>query len=122
MTKQKSQRHTAYTPEKLDALLPWNVKQDLAREALKLRLARARARQAEADIEAGHLIDDEAFFDEIQNGPEGAQTGAARGRNRRLENTAIRHIVESHRARNPRCSTLGCSTLSCAARAPEKAI
>ena len=37
-------------------------------EALKLRLAQARARQAEADIEAGSLVDGEAFFDEIQNG------------------------------------------------------
>ena len=38
-------------------------------EALKLRLVQARARQAEADIEAGRLVDGEAFFDEIQNGP-----------------------------------------------------
>ena len=37
-------------------------------EALKLRLVQARARQAEADIEAGRLADGEAFFDEIQNG------------------------------------------------------
>ena len=37
-------------------------------EALKLRLAQARAPQAEADIEAGSLVDGEAFFDEIQNG------------------------------------------------------
>ena len=37
-------------------------------EALKLRLVQARARQAEADIEAGSLVDGEAFFDEIQNG------------------------------------------------------
>ena len=37
-------------------------------EALKLRLAQARVRQAEADIEAGSLVDGEAFFDEIQNG------------------------------------------------------
>ena len=36
-------------------------------EALKLRLVQARARQAEADIEAGSLVDGEAFFDEIQN-------------------------------------------------------
>ena len=28
----------------------------------------ARTRQAEADIEAGSLVDGEAFFDEIQNG------------------------------------------------------
>ena len=37
-------------------------------EALKLRLAQARARQAETDIEAGSLVDVEAFFDEVQNG------------------------------------------------------
>lgn len=37
-------------------------------EALKLRLIQARVRQAEADIEAGSLVDGEAFFDEIQNG------------------------------------------------------
>ena len=37
-------------------------------EALKLRLVQARVRQAEADIEAGSLVDGEAFFDEIQNG------------------------------------------------------
>ena len=37
-------------------------------EALKLRLVQARARQAEADIEAGSLVDGEAFFAEIQNG------------------------------------------------------
>jgi len=37
-------------------------------EALKLRLVQARARQAEADIEAGNLIDGETFFDEIQGG------------------------------------------------------
>ena len=35
-------------------------------EALKLRLVQARARQAEADIEAGNLVDGETFFDEIQ--------------------------------------------------------
>ena len=40
-------------------------------EALKLRLVQARARQAEADIEAGSLVDGEAFFDEIQNGLRG---------------------------------------------------
>ena len=37
-------------------------------QALKLRLVQARARQAEADIEAGRPVDGEAFFDEIQNG------------------------------------------------------
>lgn len=37
-------------------------------EALKLRLVQARARQAEADIEAGNLVDGETFFDEIQGG------------------------------------------------------
>lgn len=36
-------------------------------EALKLRLVQARARQAEADIEAGNLVDGEAFFDDIEN-------------------------------------------------------
>ena len=37
-------------------------------EALKLRLIQARARQAEAAIEAGNLVDGEAFFDDIENG------------------------------------------------------
>ena len=37
-------------------------------EALKLRLVKARARQTETDIEAGSLVDGEAFFDEVQNG------------------------------------------------------
>jgi len=37
-------------------------------EALKLRLIEARARQAEAAIEAGNLVDGEAFFDDIENG------------------------------------------------------
>jgi len=37
-------------------------------EALKLRLVQVRARQAEADIEAGNLVDGENFFDEIQGG------------------------------------------------------
>ncbi len=37
-------------------------------EVLKLRLVQARARQAEADIEAGNLADGETFFDEIQGG------------------------------------------------------
>jgi prevent-host-death family protein len=37
-------------------------------DALKLRLVQARARQAEADIEAGNLVDGEVFLDEIQDG------------------------------------------------------
>lgn len=37
-------------------------------EALKLRLVQARARQAEADIAAGSLVDGDTFFDEIQGG------------------------------------------------------
>jgi prevent-host-death family protein len=37
-------------------------------EALKLCLVQARARQAEADIEAGNLVDGEAFFDDMENG------------------------------------------------------
>lgn len=37
-------------------------------EALKLRLVQARARQADADIEAGNLVDGEAFFDDIETG------------------------------------------------------
>ncbi|MEZ5489173.1 MAG: type II toxin-antitoxin system Phd/YefM family antitoxin [Gammaproteobacteria bacterium] len=37
-------------------------------DALKLRLVQARARQAEADIEAGNLVDGEVFLDEIEDG------------------------------------------------------
>lgn len=37
-------------------------------KALKLRLVQARARPAEADIEAGNLVDGEAFFNDIENG------------------------------------------------------
>ena len=37
-------------------------------EAMKLRLLQARAVQARVDIEAGNLVDGEAFFDELQAG------------------------------------------------------
>lgn len=39
-------------------------------EALKLRLLQSRAEQARADIAAGNLVDGEAFFDELQSGPD----------------------------------------------------
>ena len=37
-------------------------------EAIKLRLLQSRAMQAKADIEAGNLVDGEAFFDELEGG------------------------------------------------------
>lgn len=37
-------------------------------ESLKLRLVQARARQAEADIEACNVVDGEACFDDIEMG------------------------------------------------------
>ncbi|MCF6209626.1 MAG: type II toxin-antitoxin system Phd/YefM family antitoxin [Gammaproteobacteria bacterium] len=37
-------------------------------EALKLRLLQSRATQAKADIEAGHTIDGESFFNDLESG------------------------------------------------------
>lgn len=37
-------------------------------EALKIQFLKSRAIQAEADIEAGNLIDGESFFDELETG------------------------------------------------------
>tara|TARA_B100000902_G_C27292955_1_gene908284 strand:- start:1119 stop:1385 length:267 start_codon:yes stop_codon:yes gene_type:complete len=37
-------------------------------EALKLRLLQSRAIQANADIEAGNLVDGDSFFDELEAG------------------------------------------------------
>lgn len=37
-------------------------------ETLKLRLLQSRAIQANDDIEAGNLVDGEAFFDELEAG------------------------------------------------------
>jgi prevent-host-death family protein len=37
-------------------------------EALKLRLLQSRAMQARADIAAGHLVDGESFFEDLETG------------------------------------------------------
>ncbi len=37
-------------------------------ETLKLRLLQSRAAQANVDIEAGNLVDGEAFFSELESG------------------------------------------------------